>query len=246
MGRESVSMNLATTAWASSFKAHRSLRSAATIAAIVLMHASLVYALQNRASLMPHTQIVSTEVVAAFIAPSEAIDIAVPRPLVPKIVAIVKKVPTQVKAAVVAEAALTQLPVISNSPQPSSLAAPMDRSADAPEQDSTAPPTITPSAPAKSASPKIHASGIEYLQMPQPAYPAAAKRMGEEGKVILRVLVDEKGRPEQIMIQQSSGSPRLDDAAKQAVRRALFKPFIDNGKAVSAFAIVPITFELDS
>lgn len=210
------------------------------------MHASLVYVLQNRTSSTPNKQIASTEVFATFIAPSESIDIAVPELLVPKSATTAKKAPTQVKIAPVAEAAPIASPVVSALAQPGTLATRSDEGANIPEHDFVAPATVTLPALSKPASPKIYASGIEYLQMPQPDYPAAAKRMGEEGKIILRVLVDEQGRPEQIIVQQSSGSPRLDDAAKQAVRRALFKPFIDNGKAISAFAIVPITFELQS
>ena len=70
--------------------------------------------------------------------------------------------------------------------------------------------------------------------------------MGEEGRVMLRVLVNEKGRPERVEIQQTSGSPRLDEAARQAAQRAVFKPHIENGRAIAVFAIIPIKFQLDS
>ena len=68
--------------------------------------------------------------------------------------------------------------------------------------------------------------------------------MGEEGKAVLRVLVNEKGRAEHIELQKSSGSPRLDDAARQAIARALFKPYLEDGRAIAVYAIVPITFQL--
>ncbi|WP_206047211.1 energy transducer TonB, partial [Noviherbaspirillum denitrificans] len=93
---------------------------------------------------------------------------------------------------------------------------------------------------------KTITSGIEYLQPPQPEYPPASRRMGEEGKAVLRVLVNEKGRPERADVQTSSGFARLDEAARKAVMRALFKPFIEDGKAVPAYAIVPIRFQLDN
>lgn len=70
--------------------------------------------------------------------------------------------------------------------------------------------------------------------------------MGEQGKVVLRVLVNEKGRPEKVEVQRSSGFPRLDEAARQAAWRALFKPFIEDGKAVPRYAIVPIRFSLNN
>lgn len=70
--------------------------------------------------------------------------------------------------------------------------------------------------------------------------------MGEEGKVLMRVLVNDKGRPERVDVQTSSGSPRLDEAAKQAVMRAVFKPHIEAGRPVPVYAIIPIKFQLDS
>ncbi|WP_335340169.1 energy transducer TonB [Collimonas arenae] len=77
-------------------------------------------------------------------------------------------------------------------------------------------------------------------------YPAVSKRMGEEGKSVIRVLINDKGRAERVEIQKSSGSSRLDEAAKQAVMRALFKPYTEDGKAMPVFAIVPINFQLSS
>lgn len=70
--------------------------------------------------------------------------------------------------------------------------------------------------------------------------------MGEEGKVILRVLVNGRGRAERIDIQESSGSSRLDQAAREAVQQARFKPYIENGTPISVFAIVPIAFKLEN
>jgi protein TonB len=69
--------------------------------------------------------------------------------------------------------------------------------------------------------------------------------MGEEGKAILRILVNDKGRAERIQVHKSSGSARLDEAARQAVSHALFKPFVENGRPVAAYTFVDITFQLD-
>ncbi|MDO8313082.1 MAG: energy transducer TonB, partial [Sideroxyarcus sp.] len=88
-------------------------------------------------------------------------------------------------------------------------------------------------------------SGVEYIQAPQPVYPALAKRTGEQGRVMLRVLVNERGLPELVDVQKSSGSIRLDEAAKQAVLHARFKPYLEDGKALAVYVIVPINFQLD-
>ena len=92
--------------------------------------------------------------------------------------------------------------------------------------------------------PKTLTSGVEYLQAPQPIYPPMAKRLGEQGKVILRILVNERGIPDQVLVQTSSGSARLDEAGRQAALRALFKPHVEDGRAVAVYVIVPLNFQL--
>jgi protein TonB len=87
-------------------------------------------------------------------------------------------------------------------------------------------------------------SGVEYVHAPRPDYPPMSRRMGEEGRVVLRVLVNERGQPEQVEIIKSSGSGRLDEAARQAALRALFKPHIEEGRPIPVYAMVPIAFRL--
>ena len=72
-----------------------------------------------------------------------------------------------------------------------------------------------------------------------------SRRMGEEGKTVLRVLIEENGHAGRIEILHSSGSSRLDEAARQAVRHATFKPYRENGKALAVFTLIPINFQLD-
>jgi protein TonB len=103
-----------------------------------------------------------------------------------------------------------------------------------------------PPAPARAAAPRTITSGVEYVQAPQPAYPAMSKRMGEQGKVVLRVLVNEKGLPDQVLVQSSSGFARLDEAGRQAALHALFKPYMEDGRPVAVFVIVPLNFTLAS
>lgn len=87
-------------------------------------------------------------------------------------------------------------------------------------------------------------SSVEYLQPPKPVYPLSAKRAGEQGKVIVRVLVDDNGRPERADIRESAGYPKLDEAAREAVLRASFKPHVEDGHAVPVYVLVPISFNL--
>jgi periplasmic protein TonB len=93
--------------------------------------------------------------------------------------------------------------------------------------------------------PPTISSGVEYIRAPQPSYPAAAKRRGEQGQVVFRVLISEQGQVEKLEIQKSSGFLNLDEAGRQAISKAAFKPYITQGKAIAVFVIVPISFKLD-
>lgn len=84
----------------------------------------------------------------------------------------------------------------------------------------------------------------DYLQNPAPGYPAVARRLGEEGKVMLHVRVDAGGRPVQIELRTSSGSPRLDRAAVDAVWRWRFVAARRGETAIEAWVLVPIIFNL--
>jgi protein TonB len=89
-------------------------------------------------------------------------------------------------------------------------------------------------------------SDIAYLRQPSPRYPPMSRHAREEGLVILQVTIDEGGRVSSVAIYRSSGHPRLDEAAKDAVALALFKPFVTGGIARAAIAMIPIEFSLRS
>lgn len=78
----------------------------------------------------------------------------------------------------------------------------------------------------------------------QPPYPAAARRLGEEGSVVLRVRVDALGRAEIVEVATSSGSPRLDDAAVRSVQRWRFDPARAGTQAVAGWVSLKVTFRL--
>ena len=85
-----------------------------------------------------------------------------------------------------------------------------------------------------------------YLQNPEPGYPLVSKRLGEEGKVLLRVLVNPEGLAEQVEVRQSSGHPRLDQAALGTVRRWRFTPARRGADRLAAWVLVPLSFQLDA
>lgn len=103
-----------------------------------------------------------------------------------------------------------------------------------------------PPAPEVPPPPKvIPASGVQYLVPPPLEYPRASRRMGEAGKVLVRVYIDEQGLPHKVQVTQSSGHARLDEAAVAAVQQARFKPYAENGRAMPGWAFVPLTFDLE-
>lgn len=86
---------------------------------------------------------------------------------------------------------------------------------------------------------------LAYDVAPAPRYPRAALRAGSEGIVTLRVLVDETGQPIDVSIETSSGHRELDRAARlQVLERWRFHPAQRDGRAVPAYALVPVEFRL--
>ena len=86
----------------------------------------------------------------------------------------------------------------------------------------------------------------DYLHNPKPVYPHASRRLGEQGKVLLRVYVSAAGLAEKVEIKLSSSFARLDQAAEDAVSRWRFVPAKRGDQAIAAWVQVPITFQLES
>ena len=83
-----------------------------------------------------------------------------------------------------------------------------------------------------------------YLFAPEPEYPRSAREEGEEGLVVLRILVSSKGRPVEIRISRTSGSRVLDAAAVTGVKRWTFVAAKQGGRSIDAWMDVPIRFHL--
>lgn len=83
-----------------------------------------------------------------------------------------------------------------------------------------------------------------YLEKPAPKYPPESEAAREHGTVILSVEINTAGRPESVKLEKSSGYPRLDRAAIEAVRRWRFKPATRDGQPVAARVNIPVLFKL--
>ena len=128
----------------------------------------------------------------------------------------------------------TQLALPADSPAPASLAVPQAPAVQAPA------PVAAVTAPVPT-QPRFDA---DYLDNPKPPYPALSRRIGEQGRVVLRVRVDAAGLALDVQLHASSGHSRLDNAALETVRRWKFVPARLGNEAVAASVLVPIAFSL--
>lgn len=88
-------------------------------------------------------------------------------------------------------------------------------------------------------------ASLDYVSASPPPYPKDAERRRIEGTVVLEVLVDVDGRPIDVRVQTSSGSRSLDEAArKHVLKRWLFRPAMQGGRAVQAVGLVPVQFTM--
>jgi len=79
---------------------------------------------------------------------------------------------------------------------------------------------------------------------PRPQYPRSARRRGLEGTVILKVLVNIRGRVGECRVHKSSGHSILDERAMKTVRKWTFKPGTQGAKSSAMWVKVPIRFQL--
>lgn len=148
-------------------------------------------------------------------------------------------------------------PQISPSPTPSPAPSPAPAQPSVPAPPAAAaaaaavaPPAALP-APQPTASPtpaapkQVPAGAVRYRVPPAVEVPMASRRLGEQGTVLLRVWVDARGVPKEVLLHRSSGFARLDEQAIQAMRQARFQPLAENGQAIEWVVIAPLQYELD-
>ena len=174
-----------------------------TIAAVLLIHAGLLWVAQRELAELPTSnesgQVMMADVVS---------DIPNTAPLTPAKSSLQPApIPTPTKSVSKPDApALT--PNGSNAQETTAASAAAAAPATASGK-AGAPSLVEPSADA------------DYLKNPPPAYPRASRRLGEQGTVIVRVFISTQGLPEKAEVRTSSGFVRLDQAALEAVQLSL-------------------------
>ena len=204
------------------------------LAMVLAAHALLFYFIYSGMLTRMVDAAIPQAVLVTFVAPPPPSKAATP-PAAPKTVAVVQAKPPELPSVPVPQIQLT--------PPPNTVS--VTQAPPAAEKAPVAAVAVAAPAPVSS-TPKTITSGIEYILPPQTVYPQMSKRMGEQGKVVLRILVGENGKPDQVQVQTSSGFSRLDEAGRQAGLRVLFKPHLEDGRAVPVYVILPLNFQLTS
>ncbi len=107
-------------------------------------------------------------------------------------------------------------------------------------------PVVAVSLPPAAPAPKqLPSSAVRYLTEPQLTVPLLSRRLGEQGMVHVRVLVDVRGRLKEASLRKSSGFARLDQQALQDIRSARFAPHLENGQPIEWEATALLSYELD-
>lgn len=213
-------------------------RNTAIALAVVALHVGFIWALQSGLLMRAVEIIVPAEVLSQFIEP--------PAPKIAPEIPVTPAPPSRPKAVKKAEARAP-------APQPLAIADPTP-SPNAPTGVTTAQTTLAPIGAEASAAPvgppsssgiQLPSSDASYLQNPTPPYPALSRRLNEQGKTIVRVMIGVDGLPQRAEIAKSSGFDRLDQAALATVMRWRYVPGKRGGVAEAMWFNVPINWVLE-
>lgn len=88
-------------------------------------------------------------------------------------------------------------------------------------------------------------SAPTIIQYKRPDYPKRLIRRKIEGRVLLKVLIDNKGIVEEVQLAKSSGYSEFDSTAQQVVKKWEFNPTKKGNVEVYSWVLIPISFRLD-
>lgn len=208
------------------------------VAAVIGLHIAGLWALQTGLLRRAVELVVPVQVIADLIElPQPKVEPTPPPPApqpTPKPQPVVRQTPKPQP---------TPLPVAVADPAPSDHAPIVP----APVPPAPAEPSPAPAKPVEPAVPAVQlpSSTADYLNNPAPAYPPLSRRLGEQGRVVVRVLIGTDGTASQAEIRSSSGFERLDQAALQTVLKWRYVPGKRAGVPEAMWFNVPINFVLE-
>ena len=223
-------------------------RNAVIALSVVTLHVAALWALQSGLMRKAAEIIIPAEVLNEFLTPQPPAPPAPPTPPAPPPPkpAPPKPSPTPPKPRVAKPTPAPEpMPVAIADPTPAP-AAPVGVVEPQPAAKPVEAPVAAAPAPAAPPAPAIvqPSSDASHLNNPKPVYPAVSKRLGEQGKIVLRVLIGADGIPQKVEIKQSSGFERLDRQAVDTVTRWRFVPGTRNGVPEAMWYLQPINFVL--
>jgi len=212
------------------------------LALVVCVHILAVIALINAKATQPIIKELQVPMMVSLVAspaPEPEVVPLIPTPPQPVVKqqkpVIKKQEPTPKPVAVeqeVAQPVVTEAPTTPAAPV---VVAKVPEVVEAPPPKAVAEPVVEP--------PRF---GAAYLHNPAPDYPQMARRLGQQGRVLLKVLVAENGTAETVALATSSGFEKLDQAAIEAVKKWSFIPAKRSNEAISAYVLVPVKFSLNN
>ena len=218
-------------------------RNIAIAGSVVLFHIAALWALQTGLLRRAVQIVIPVEILSEIVTPPPPPKVApspVPKPPEPVKQPPVKKVeralPPPPKPVAIPDptpAPNAPIGVIEPQPPPPPITAPVNPEARAP---------APVPGPAKV---DLPSSGASYLQNPAPAYPAISKRLGEQGKVVVRVLIGADGAPQRAEVKRSSGYDRLDRSAIEYVMTCRYVPGKVGGQPQAMWYEAPVNFVLE-
>ncbi len=214
-------------------------RNTVIIGGVVAFHVLGLWALQSGLLHRAVEIIVPVQILSEFIEPpAPKVTPPPPAPPTPE-----KKVPVKTKTPVAPPA---PKPIAINDPTPAPNAPTGVTQPQPPAPPVAAPVAEAPPPPAPPAPPKIvqPSSDAEHLDNPKPNYPSISKRLGEQGKVIIKVFIGVDGNVQQAEVFRSSGFDRLDQEALKAVQKWRFVPGKRNGVPEAMWFNQPVNFQL--
>jgi len=82
-----------------------------------------------------------------------------------------------------------------------------------------------------------------FLKRQMPIYPMMAKKLGKEGRVVLRLFINEKGKLMNVEVVEQAGYG-FTESAVEAVKMSTFSPARENGVSTASKALLTIRFVL--
>ena len=129
-------------------------------------------------------------------------------------------------------------------PVPSAMAT-LSAASAVPSLPAPQPVALVNATPAPSPVLALPSTQADYLNNPKPAYPALSRRLGEQGRAVVRVLIGADGLPQKAELHTSSGFDRLDRAALETVMRWRYVPGKRGDVPETMWFNVPMNFVLE-